>query len=210
MSEKGIAASYSVGLPDLSFGVFSLQNLSLAAGFTVPFLVDPLSVRFQFCDRQSPFLLTVSAIGGGGFFGVTLDPDGVQTLEAAFEVGAELSVNLGVASGGVHVMVGIYYKMQNDDAMLEGYFRIGGEMEILAVASVSIELYLSLTYEFSSGMCTGRATLTIEIEIAFISVPVTVSCERKFAGSNGDPTFEELMAPEGDVNPWAQYCEAFA
>src|SRR3712207_8558534 len=47
---------------------------------------------------------------------------------------------------------------------LEGYVRIGGEMDILAIVSLSVELYLSLTYEFSSGKCIGRATLTIEIE----------------------------------------------
>ena len=109
----------------------------------------------------------MSAIGGGGFFAVTLDPDGVQMLEASFECGANLAINLGVASGSVHIMLGIYYKMQGDKATLEGYFRIGGEMDVLGLISASIELYLSLTYEFSSGKCVGRATLTVEIDILF-------------------------------------------
>lgn len=212
VSEKGISASYSMALPDIAVGVFTLQNLSLGAGFNVPFLLDPLTVRFNFCERESPFLLTVSAFGGGGFFAITLDPDGVEILEASFEFGASLSVNLGVASGGVTVMAGIYYKMEVDEATLTGYFRMAGEVDVLGLISACIELYLGLTYEFASGKCAGKATITVEVSVAFFSTDVSVSCERKFAGSNGDPTFAQLMGPDpafpGD--PWAKYCEAFA
>lgn len=212
VSEKGVAASFSMALPDLAFGVFSLQNLSLGAGFTVPFLLDPLSVRFQFCERESPFLLTVSMFGGGGFFGITLDPDGVEILEASFEFGASLAVNLGVASGGVTVMAGIYFKMQNDEAALTGYFRMGGEVDVLGLISACIELYLGLAYEFASGKAVGTATITVEVEVAFFSASVSISCERKFAGSDGDPTFAELMGPGADIeeDPWVEYSEAFA
>jgi hypothetical protein len=212
VSEKGISASYSMALPDVAIGVFSLQNLSLGAGFNVPFLLDPLTVRFNFCERESPFLLTVSMFGGGGFFAITLDPDGVEILEAAFEFGASLSVNLGVASGGVTVMAGIYYRMEVDEATLTGYFRLAGEVDVLGLISACIELYLGLAYEFASGKCAGTATITIEVSIAFFSTSVSISAERKFAGSNGDPTFAELMGPgpEFTVDPWTKYCEAFA
>ena len=212
VSEKGISASYSMALPDIAVGVFTLQNLSLGAGFNVPFLLDPLTVRFNFCERESPFLLTVSAFGGGGFFAITLDPDGVEILEASFEFGASLSVNLGVASGGVTVMAGIYYKMEIDEASLTGYFRMAGEVDVLGLISACIELYLGLTYEFASGKCAGKATITVEVSVAFFSTDVSISCERKFAGSNGDPTFAELMGPGVGfpVPPWTKYCEAFA
>jgi hypothetical protein len=216
VTEQGISAGYSLSLPDVAIGVFSLENVSLGAGFTLPFIVDPLTVRFNFCERQSPFLLTVSMFGGGGFFAIAIDPKGVQSLEASFEFGASLSVNLGVASGGVHVMAGIYYKMEMDKANLTGYFRMGGEVDVLGIISVSIELYLELSYEFSSGKCVGKATLTIEIEILFFSVSVEISCEKKFAGSGGDPSFKELMEPyvdpitELEVKPWEAYCQAFA
>lgn len=210
VSERGIESSFSLPLPDVAFGVFSLQNLSLGAGFKVPFIGEPLSVRFQFCERESPFLLTVSAFGGGGFFGIELDPKGVQLLEASFEFGASLSVDFGVASGGVYVMGGIYFKVQDGTVELTGYLRMGGNVEVLGIVSVSIELMMSLAYEDTTGKCVGRATLSIEIEIAFFSTTVEITCERKFAGSNGDPTFAELMAPEDDFDPWSQYCEAFA
>jgi hypothetical protein len=215
VTREGISASYSLALPNIAFGAFSLQNLSLGAAFNLPFLGDPLNFRFNFCERHRPFLLTVSMFGGGGFFAIALSPDGVQVLEAAFEFGGSLSVNFGVASGGVCVMAGIYYKMEGGKASLAGYFRMGGEVEVLGMVSASIELYLELNYEPSSGKCTGRATITVEVEVLFFSASVDITCERKFAGSNGDPSFRALMEPYTNealvvLKPWEQYCQAFA
>src|SRR5207247_4218399 len=123
----------------------------------------PLAFRFAFCERQEPFSLTVSAIGGGGFFAITIDPSGVQELEAALEFGACIALNLGVASGSVHVMGGIYFAVKVQKAELTGYLRIGGEVDVLGLISASIELSLSLEWELASGKVGGRATLTIQI-----------------------------------------------
>ena len=216
VDEHGIDASFSVALPNLAVGVMSLTNLSLGAGFTVPFIGQPLSVRFNFCAREAPFNLTVSLFGGGGFFGIAIDPHGVQKLEAAFEFGAAIAIDFGVASGGVHVMAGIYFKMEPEKASLTGYFRLGGYVDVLGLISASIELYMDLTYIFEEGKCIGHASLTIEVEVLFLSFSVTVSAERKFAGSSGDPSFAALMGPDdGIVTPetqyaWREYCEAFA
>ena len=222
ITEEGITASLSLGLPNLTFGVFSLTNMSLGAGFSVPFIGDPLSVWFSFCTRDNPFCLTVAMFGGGGFFSITLQPNGLKCLEASFEFGANLTLDVGVASGGIYAMAGIYFKMEKNastgdlDATLTGYFRMGGFLSVLGIISISIELYLELTYESATGKCTGRATLTIEVEILFFSVSVEITAERQFAGSNGDPTFAELMVPYPDpfdgheVDPWLVYCEAFA
>ena len=214
VSASGIHASFSIALPDLAMGMFSMQNLSLGAGFTIPFIGDPLSVYFNFCKRESPFLLTVSMLGGGGFFGITLDPHGVQILEASFEFGAVLALDFGVASGSVHILAGIYFKIEAGNASLTGYLRIGGEVDVLGLISASIELRMELSYEFSSGKCVGRATLTVEVEVLFFSASVEISCERKFAGSSGDPSFAQLMEPfllnGATVKPWDDYSMAFA
>jgi hypothetical protein len=226
ISAQGIDAGFSVALPSISCGILNLSNVSLGAGFTVPFIGQPLSVRFNFCTREQPFHLTVYVFGGGGFFGVTLDPHGVQILEAAFEFGAAISIDLGVASGGVSVMAGIYYRMEADAASLTGYFRLEGHVDVLGLITASLELYLELRYEFETGKCVGRATLTIEIDIFMFSMSVEVSCERKFAGSNGDPTFRQLMGLFTDPKlpladelaaitsdteyAWRDYCDAYA
>jgi hypothetical protein len=68
VTPAGISAGYSMGLPTVGIGAFSLQNISFGAGFTVPFVVNPLELDFNFCTREQPFLLTVSLFGGGGYF----------------------------------------------------------------------------------------------------------------------------------------------
>ena len=224
ISERGIDASFGVGLPAIAVGMFNLSNLSLSAGFTVPFIGQPLAVRFNFCTREQPFNLSVMAFGGGGFFGITIDPHGVQILEASFEFGASLSVNFGVASGGVHIMAGLYYRMENNLSSLTGYFRVGGYVSVLGLISASIELYLELRFVPETGKCSGKAQLTIEVSVFLFSGSVTISCERTFAGANGDPTFRQAMgqlpalaladelAAIGDDTryAWRDYCEAFA
>lgn len=230
ITPQGIDAGFSIALPNVAVGIFSLTNLSLGAGFTVPFIGQPLSVRFNFCTREQPFNLTVSLLGGGGFFGITIDPRGVQILEAALEFGACLSVNLGVASGSVHIMAGIYFRMQQDTCRLAGYLRLGGEVDVLGLISASIELYLELSYEPPTGKAAGRATITVEVSVFMFSFGVKVSCERKFAGSNGDPSFRQLMGPlptlpglpaptladelaaldAGEPSAWREYVHAFA
>jgi len=225
ISPKGIDAGFSVALPAINVGILSLSNLSLGAGFTVPFIGQPLSVRFNFCTREQPFHLTVYMFGGGGFFGVTIDPSGVQILEASFEFGAAISIDLGVASGGVSVMAGIYFRMENKAASLTGYFRLAGHVDVLGIITASLELYLELRYEFETGKCVGKASLTIEISVFIFSGSVTVTCERKFAGSNGDPNLRQMLGfnpsvplPQelNEINSddveyaWRDHCEAFA
>jgi hypothetical protein len=228
VTPSGADATLSLSVPSLTLGMFSLENISFGAGFLVPFDERSLAVRFNFCQRQEPFLLTVSALGGGGFFLVEFDARQLQRLEAALEFGASLSMNFGVASGGVHVMAGIYFAYETDKgAVLTGYFRAGGNVTALGIVSVSIELYLALVYEAPSGKAVGEASLTIEIEVFLFSTSVEIRCQRKFAGSASDPSFEQVMrryevseegvgaAPTGmeltaGAWPWQEYWEAYA
>jgi hypothetical protein len=215
ITADGITSGLDLAVPSLAVGVFTLENVSFGAHFRVPFIDESLDVRFNFCSRENPFRLTVMIFGGGGFFAVTLTPDGVRVLEAAFEFGAAISVNFGVASGGVSVLAGIYFRLEGDDATLTGYFQLRGEVSVLGLISASIELYLELTYETATKKAVGRATLTIEVSILFLSFSVQISCERKFAGANSDPTFIDMMdvpplAPAGTTRPWDSYCRAFA
>lgn len=212
VTPAGITAGFSMSLPNLSIGVFSLENLSLGAGFNVPFVGPPVSATFNFCTRENPSRLTVSLFGGGFFFGLTLNPEGLQILEGAIEFGAACSVDFGVASGSVSAMAGLYFKFEGSDATLAGYFRLRGEVEALGIVSVCIELYLEMRYETGSGKCVGTATISIEIDVTLFSTTVEISCTKKFAGSGSDPTFAELMdvAPDATSADWDAYCAAFA
>jgi hypothetical protein len=176
----------------------------------LPFIGDAPTVGFNFCTRERPFTLAVMFLGGGGFFGLRLNPQGLVLLEASLEFGAVLALDFVVASGSVSCMAGIYFRLEAKDGSLTGYVRIRGEVDVLGLISASLEMYMGLTYEFGSGKVVGRATITIEVEVLFFSESVSVSCERKFAGSSGDPTFADAMGPYAPGGPWVTYCQAFA
>jgi hypothetical protein len=185
VTPSGIVARYALPLPNLAIGVFSLENLRLAAHLDLPFIGSAMEIGFSFCTRQAPFRLTVSLLGGGGFFGIVLTPKRVAVLEAALEFGAALSLNFGVASGSLSVMAGIYFRLElgSGESRLTGYFRARGEVDVLGIVSASIEIYLDLTYEFASKTVYGRAKISISIHIGFWSQSVTIECEKRFVGS---------------------------
>lgn len=210
VSVFGIKCGYTLALPNLQLGAFTLSNMSLGAEVNLPFSGGPLTVGFRFCERQQPFTLTVSCLGGGGFFGLELDLNGLRQIEAALEFGAAVSINLGVASGSVSIMAGIYFKMEfknnQNDTTLTGYVRINGAVSVLGLITASIELYLALTYKSAIGKAYGEASLKIKIEILFFSTSVTIYTQKTFAGSGDDPNFK-MSLTQGD---WQEYCGAFA
>jgi LysM repeat protein len=211
VTADGATAGFDLALPSVAVGVFSLQNISIGADCRVPFLGDAVTVGFNFCAKEAPFRLTVMAIGGGGWVGIRLSPTGLVLLEMGLEAGASLSVDLGVASGSVSVMVGVYLRLEDKGGQLTGYFRIRGEVEVLHIVSASITLELSLTYDTGTHKAIGRASLRIEIEIAFFSTSVEITCEKKLAGSKGDPALYDVMPPDaGGQDIWDRYYSSFA
>jgi hypothetical protein len=211
VSPEGATAGFDLALPSLAIGVFSLENIRLGADCRVPFLGDAVTVGFFFCTKESPFRLTVLAIGGGGWVGIRLSPNGLVLLEMGLEAGASLSVDLVVASGSVSVMVGVYLRLEDKKGQLTAYFRIRGEVEVLGIASASITLELSLTYDTGTGKLVGRASLVVEVEVAFFSVSVTITVERKLAGSQGDPALIDIWPPDdGGQDMWNTYYSSFA
>jgi hypothetical protein len=213
ITPSGISAGFSLGLPTLSVGIFSLSNVSLGAGFSLPLDNRPISVRFSFAERQRPFSLIVSGLGGGGFFALAIGANGVQEIEAALEFGAAIAINLGVASGGVEIKAGVYFHWKDDGmtsaVVLAGYVRIHGELTVLCLVSASLTFNLQLGYQkvANESLVFGEAELIVEIEVLFLSFDVAVRCRREFAGGVADPKFIDLI-PSASV--WDEYCAAFA
>jgi hypothetical protein len=211
VTSEGLSAGFTLALPNVAIGVFTLSNVSLGADVQVPFLGKAVTVGFNFCTRERPFTLAVAFIGGGGWFLIRLSPDGLDVLELGLEAGAILSVDFGVASGSISAMLGVYMRLEGDSGSLSGYFRLRGEVDVLGLISASIELYLVLQYEFDSGKMVGSAKLTIKVEVFCFSTSVTITCERQFAGSKGDPNFRDVMVLKNGTSPaWSEYCLAFA
>lgn len=203
-----LKVSYTIGLPPIGIGVFSLENIAITAGLDLPYLDGKPGIEFAFCSRKSPFLLTVECIGGGGFVHLILTADGIQMVEGALEFGGEFSFDIGVASGGVHIMAGIYFQLAGPNSTLTGFVDIGGEVSVLGIISISIDLNLSLSYIHTAtgSKVQGRATLSISVHIIFFSISVSVSVEKSFGSGSGDPRVSDVLTA-GD---WNSYALAFA
>jgi hypothetical protein len=151
--------------------------------------------------------------GGGGYFGVKVSAaKGIDRLAASLEFGASMSVNLGVAKGSICAMGGVYFRLENGDAHLSAYLRLHGGVEVLSILSITVDLMLALEYEPETNRLIGKARISVRVKLLFLCKTVSVEFEQTLAGGNSDPTFAELMAPEGvdGPPPWDLYCTAFA
>lgn len=203
-----IRVSYTLGLPPISVGVLSLEHISIMTGLDLPYLSGKPAFEFAFASRGSPFLITVECLGGGGFVHLIVDTDGVEMVEGALEFGGQFSLDLGVASGGVRIMAGIYFQLKANYSDITGFVDVKGEVSILGIISISLELNLSLSWQESNGkkLVQGRATLTVSIHILFFSMSVQVSMERSFGSTSGDPRLGQVIAQ----SDWSDYAAAFA
>ncbi len=217
----GVTAGFNISIPTVTVGICSICNMSLGASVTLPFTGAPLTLGFNFCTRENPFLLTVSCYGGGGYFLLITTLHGIQSVEAAFEFGAALSLDVGVASGGVSVMGGFYFKIEKvvkkidnvdhdlTQVTLTGYLRINGHLSILGMITVSLEFYLAFSAIFLGDKVeklVGEATLKVKVEVLFFSKTVSVSVRREIKGADADPKFNEMI----EEDDWQTYCLAFA
>jgi hypothetical protein len=188
-----VSASYRLDIPKFSLGAFNFENMSLATSLRLPFRDEPLEARLGISERRYPFLVTVSFLGGGGFFGLGVRSNGDFNVEVAIEAGGKLGIDVGVAKGSIYALCGIYFALGSGETassvQLSGYVRAGGSVDVLSIATVSIEFYIALTYQeresegLTESYVAGEASVRACIEMAFWSKCVSFSVYREFAGS---------------------------
>jgi hypothetical protein len=138
---------------------------------------------------------------------LAIGADGIEEIQVSLEFGAAISINLGVASGGVSIMAGIYFSLQTvpqKQVQLTGFLRADGNLSVLGIIQISMEFYLAFTY-LDPGQCYGTATVSLSISVLFFSVSVSATMTKTFGGGS-DPDFADAIT-EGD---WDTYCGAFA
>jgi len=207
-----VTAGFEFSLPSISAGMFSLSNVRFESAVRLAFLEDdPFSVRFAFSQRTRPFLLSFGIFGGGGFIAIELTAKGVKEIEAALEFGAVAALDLVVARGAVQIMGGFYFRRNGDGMILMGYFRAYGELTILSIVSMSIQFWLTLSYEQRSGgeaFLVGECTVSVDIHIGFFSVGASMTLRREFSKGSGSasylplggrPTLLRTFVGEGDI-----------
>ncbi|MER7282683.1 hypothetical protein ABT369_50480 [Dactylosporangium sp. NPDC000244] len=214
--EVGLKAT----LPPLTVGVFTLKNIMFGMGVVLPLMAvgnqngpRPVRFLFHFAERENPFLLSVYCFGGGGYLTMGVGTDGMEFFEVALEFGAHLEADFGVASGNIEAMAGIYLRLDIDPhgkqaLQLTGYVRMHGGLTAFAgIVSLSIEMYLGLTYQSQGNKMIGQATLTVEVQVGFFNASVSLHAEKKFRGDEADPTFLDQMPAQ---SYWDDYASAFA
>ena len=208
LTSTALRVAYTIGLPPITAGVFSLQDIAITAALDLPYLDGKPAVEFAFASRARPFLVTVEIFGGGGFVHLVLDADGIKMVEGAIEFGANFCLDLGVATGAVHAMAGIYFQLAGSSSDLTGFVDIGGEVSVLGIISISLDLNISLSWQSSpaGNVIEGRATLTVSVQVLFFSASVQLSVERSFSAGSGDPKVDQLMS----TDDWLRYAGAFA
>ncbi len=207
VTAAAIEASHTIAVPDVSMGVFLLQNLAVSASLSLPLDRRPVRMRFAVSKRDDPFLVTISLFGGGGFIDLELELEEIVRLEAGIAFGAAASLDLKVASASVIVTAEIHFLLEAGRPKLDGFFRAVGELDVLGIVNVSVEIYLGLALSPPpTKEVTGYAMFSVRIRVAFFSKSLTLSAERKFSAGS-DPTFDVAFAsPE----PWLERCAAFA
>src|SRR5262249_50209943 len=110
---------------------------------------------------------------------------GVQSIDISLEFGGNLSVNLGVASGGVSIMAGIHLTLGSQDASVTAYIRLHGYLSILGLISLSLTFYLSLTYDFTTGNLIGQPTWPVEVEVFTFSKSFDIAVKKTFTSTGG-------------------------
>jgi hypothetical protein len=206
---SGITAGFRLSLPNLTIGALNIYDLRFYTGAAISFSGAPMRMRFGVSDSSHPFMLTVGILGGGGYFNLELDANGLQRLEAALEFGAQVELDLAVAKGQGYILAGIYYGReisivngrQVTQSKLVGFVRAGGELSILGMMSMSLELYVELGWQ-SSGRVHGKATIRVEIHMLFFHVGVDVSAEYTFVGSQS--SVSDYLAADRSVGPGAR------
>lgn len=205
ISSSELKMVQSVGPLNIQLGMLALMDVNVRTQLTLPFLSGKAaSLAFSFGSEDAPCGLTVSFLGGQAYFRLTVSTNQLE-VAAMFGFGGCIAFDIGVASGKAEIMACIMFVINTDNqVIIEGSLRCTGALRVLKIITISVVFIMALRYE--GGKVIGSCQVKVKVSIAFFEKTVSLRLERKFAGSPGDPTFADLMAPED----WQAYCLAFA
>jgi hypothetical protein len=196
VTSSGVFVGLRLVFPSIESGAFTLKNIAFESGVTLSFAGDAALVRFSFADSNNRCLLAYGPFGGSGFVALECGLDKIRRLQGALEFGAVLDLNFaGVAHGSAHAFGGIYFDSAETASTIRGYLRVGGELDILGLVSMSVEFFLGLAYENRSGQAwlVGDCSFTVEVDVLFFSARVDLHMHREFSGqSSGGASTSQL------------------
>jgi hypothetical protein len=185
----GIRAGYFLDLGIISFGTLSFINVSLGALITLPFDNGEALYTVALSRRDSPFLISCAAYGGGGFLALTGNAQSVVGFEAAFEFGGVAAIHYGPLSGQGRLTTGIYIATGSGSSNISGYFFAGGACSI---ACFSIAASLSVYLGQQNGQMYGMATFSFSFSVGFASIEFHIQVSHNVSSSGQQSAFLDV------------------
>lgn len=233
---RSITTGFSLAVPEVALGAVTMSGLATRVAVNLPFGDDPVRMGFGFSSPDDPFAVTIMGLGGGGWFGLDVGLDGVESLNIGALIKASLEIDLGVASGGVSCSVGLQYEITGAGAStvmsFTAFVCIKGRVEVLGIVTIGIEICLGLTLQLPPPgeriTLVGQATCTVKVKVCGIKKSVRITVRRTVTGgvmpevpsarrgharalsaqadSIAPVTFEDVMTQ----TDWTEWCGAFA
>ena len=231
--DDAIQADLTFPLPDISLGVLGITGLEIGTGLVIDLTGGPLRAAFNLGTRSDPFTLTVMGFGGSGSLELEASPHpvGIVRLELSLAFVLELSVDVVVAKGSLRASFGASLEVTatlvdgevSADVTLGAFLDILGEVEVLGIISIVVQVLLTLEYTASTGLLVGEATVTASVDVAFIEKEVSFTISQEMALGDGSAARTAMTAAATSLEAaggfvtrfptkqlWAGYCAAFA
>lgn len=208
MLENGLPKAFSskidIPIPDVAAGAFALSNLQFSAGVSGEILPEfRISAWASLGGPTKPFALTVSFLGGGGYFTARTSYAPIshkRSTEVVIAVGvcAGAAFSLGPIGGGVLFWFGIQAKFIDNGGGGGGFSAaaimvITGSVTVWGFATVGIGVVLSI--EYSNGGAVGYGSVSVSIRISrFYKKSFSRSFQKALAGQGGGGGRAQLAA----------------
>lgn len=230
-----IEADLTIPLPDISVGVLGLSGLEVGTGLVVDLTGGPLRSAFNLGTREDPFTLSILGFGGSGSLELEASPHpvGIARLELSLAFVIELTIDVVVAKGSLSASFGASLELTattsrgdpSVEVVLTAFLDVVGEVQVLGLVSLMVQVELSLEYAATTRLLTGEAAVQASVDIGFIEKEVSFSVRHQMELGDQSAARAALAAPRGrsaspardgfvarfpKPEPWADYCAAFA
>lgn len=232
---RSITTGFSLAVPEVALGAVNVSGLATRVAINLPFGEDPVRFGLDFSSPSDPFAVTVMGIGGGGWFGLDVGLDGVESLNIGALIKASLEIDLGVAAGGVSCSFGLQYEISGVGAStvmsFTAFVCIKGRVEVLGIVTVGIEMCMGLTLRLPPPgeriKLVGQATCTVKVKVCGIRKSVRITMRRTITGGVM-PAVPSARSARSEITPgadaivpitfsdvmdqadWTAWCGAFA
>lgn len=109
-------------------------------------------------------------------------------------------------------MASIGFELRPGEVDLSGYVDMRGDLDVLGLVALTIQVLVLVAYEPTSGKVEGKARVSVKIKVLFFKKSVKFEIHHEFAGGGSD-TARALGAGAAivpDAAAWNAYWDVYA